>query len=115
RGIGTLFATRYLTEQLDALERLAQTPTARLERVLAEHLDCCTYRLDAWMSGLINFQLQSMRHASGGKQEREGGSYRKSIFFGAFGWVGKVRSENKKLKPGRIAGGGGGRFNRQKT
>src|SRR5207249_3039329 len=30
RGIGTLFATRYLTEQLDALERLAHTPTARL-------------------------------------------------------------------------------------
>src|SRR5215471_8181327 len=104
RGIGTLFATRYLTEQLDALERLAQTPTARLERVLAEHLDCCTYRLDAWMSGLINFQLQSMRHASGGNQEGEGVSYRKGIYLGAYGWLENVRSENKVLTPVRLAG-----------
>src|SRR5262249_61515801 len=106
RGIGTLFATRYLTEQLDALERLAQTPTARLERVLAEHLDCCTYRLDAWMSGLINFQLQSMRHASGGKPGGEGESYRQRIFFGGLGLFGKVGLRKKSGNAGRIGGGG---------
>ena len=104
RGIGTLFATRYLTEQLDALEYLAQTPTARLERVLAEHLDCCTYRLDAWMTGLINFQLQSMRYARGVEQEGKGVSYRKGIYLGAYGWLENVRSENKVLTPVRLTG-----------
>jgi hypothetical protein len=104
RGIGTLFATRYLTEQLDALEYLAQTPTARLERVFAEHLDCCTYRLDAWMTGLINFQLQSMRYARGIEQEGEGVNYRKGIYLGAYGWLENVRSENKVLTPVRLPG-----------
>ena len=104
RGIGTLFATRYLTEQLDALEYLAQTPTARLERVLAEHLDCCTYRLDAWMTGLINFQLQSMRYARRGDLEGKEGSYRKGIYLGAYGWLENVRSENKGLTPVPLSG-----------
>jgi hypothetical protein len=104
RGIGTLFATRYLTEQLDALEYLAQTATARLERVFAEHLDCCTYRLDAWMTGLINFQLQSMRYARGVEQEGEGVNYRKGIYLGAYGWLENVRSENKVLTPVRLTG-----------
>ena len=62
RRIGDLYATRYLTEQLRALETLELTPTARLERLMAEHLDCCTYRLDAWMSGLVSYQLASMRY-----------------------------------------------------
>jgi len=104
RGIGTLFATRYLTEQLDALEYLAQTPTARLERALAEHLDCCTYRLDAWMTGLINFQLQSMRYARGVEQEGKGVNYRKGIYLGAYGWLENVRSENKVLTPVPLSG-----------
>ena len=105
RGIGTLFATRYLTEQLDALECLGQTPTARLERVLAEHLDCCTYRLDAWMTGLINFQLQSMRYTRRGDQEgvEEGASYRKGIYLGAYGWLENVRPKNKVLTPVRLS------------
>jgi hypothetical protein len=103
-GIGSLFATRYLTEQLDALERLAHTPTAGLERALAEHLDCCTYRLDAWMTGLINFQLQSMRYALRGGREGREGSYRKGIYLGAYGWLENVRSENKVLTPVRLSG-----------
>ena len=30
---------------------------------MAEHFDCCTYRLDAWLTGLVGFQLGSMRWA----------------------------------------------------
>jgi hypothetical protein len=106
RGIGTLFATRYLTEQLDALNHLARTPTARLERTFAEHLDCCSYRLDAWMTGLINFQLQSMRYARRGDQEgvEEGVSYRKGIYLGAYGWLENVRPKNKVLTPVGLTG-----------
>ncbi len=100
RNLGELFATRYLTEQLRALEHLAKTPTARLERALAEHLDCCAYRLDAWMTGLVNFQLAAMRHARRG----EGVNHRKGIYLGAYGWLENVRSENKNLSPVRLTG-----------
>ncbi|TXI37919.1 MAG: hypothetical protein E6Q59_07195, partial [Nitrosomonas sp.] len=41
----------YLNIQINALERLQHTPTARLERIFAEHIDCCSYRLDAWWLG----------------------------------------------------------------
>ena len=41
----------HLREQIDALERLKAQPTARLERAFADHVDCCSYRLDAWLLG----------------------------------------------------------------
>ena len=53
--------TRYLSQQIRALEHLVDTPTARLERVFAEHIDLCSYRLDAWWMGLVNYQLKNMR------------------------------------------------------
>src|SRR6185436_8678408 len=43
-----LVQARYLSEQLDALKRLDDASTARLERAFIEHIDCCSYRLDAW-------------------------------------------------------------------
>ncbi|HVW64599.1 MAG TPA: hypothetical protein VHB01_06250, partial [Nitrosospira sp.] len=110
RNIGVLFGTRYLAEQITALDRLAQTPTARLERLLAEHLDCCAYRLDAWTMGLLGFQLASMRHASAAEAagpvgNAEGGQtaaepradWRKGIYLGAYGWLENVRPENREL------------------
>ncbi len=104
-NIGEIFGTRYLAEQIQALEHLAQTPTARLERLLAEHLDCCSYRLDAWMSGLINFQLSSMRYARRGDNEgvEDGVQHRKGIYLGAYGWLENVKSENKTLTPVNLA------------
>ena len=54
-------ATRLLAEQLDALDALRDVPTARLERLLAEHIDCCSYRLDAWLGGLAHERLASLR------------------------------------------------------
>ena len=36
-----------------ALGMLAPLPTARLERLLAEHVDLCGHRLDAWVQGLV--------------------------------------------------------------
>jgi hypothetical protein len=103
-NLGKLFATRYLDEQLRALSHLQQTPTARLERLLAEHLDCCSYRLDAWMTGLINFQLASMRFARRGDDAgaENGVTYRKGLYLGAYGWLENVRSENKGLSPVRL-------------
>src|SRR5262249_13601173 len=50
-----------LREQIEAIERLAAVPTARLERAFAEHIDCCTYRLDAWKTGVMALWLERLR------------------------------------------------------
>ncbi len=97
QNIGELFATRYLVEQIEALKRL-NIPTARLERVFAEHIDCCTYRLDAWWLGLVNLQLSLMRSRRGDGAEGEE-STSKGLYLGAYGWLENVRSENKALTP----------------
>lgn len=82
---------RQLRDQLDALDYLKDVPTARLERIFAEHLDLCTYRLDAWIQGLVHYQLDQMRHQ---RQETQQG-----IYLGAYGWLENVRPENKVLMP----------------
>ena len=51
----------YLGAQLAALDELAKASTAALERALAEHLDCLSYRFDAWRLGLTGVQLALMR------------------------------------------------------
>src|SRR5262249_9975818 len=50
-----------------ALAVLKGAPTAALERVFAEHIDLCSYRLDAWRLGLVHHRLdqQRQRHARG--------------------------------------------------
>ncbi len=93
--IKTEVASEYLKEQLNALEQLKNVPTARLERAFAEHVDCCTYRLDAWRSGIINFQLTGMRQVIRDEEE----TYRRGIYIGAYGWLENVKSENKNLTP----------------
>ncbi|MDQ0847406.1 hypothetical protein [Streptomyces sp. V1I6] len=78
--------TRPLAEQLNAIEHLADLPTARLERVFAEHLDCATYRLDAWMLGLANERLSHMRFGPDGS-----GAARRGVHLGCYGRLEKVR------------------------
>ncbi|HEX8494999.1 MAG TPA: hypothetical protein VF658_19315 [Pyrinomonadaceae bacterium] len=82
-----------LSEQMQGLEHLTQASTARLERALAEHIDCCSYRLDAWKQGFLNWQLEHIR-LSGGANEKPGG-----VFLGAFGWLEHLQPENKVLTP----------------
>ena len=74
----------------DGLARLELTPTARLERLFVEHVDCCQYRVDAWKSGLIAARLAEMR-------QREGAGT--GLYLGAYGWLEEVRSEQKVLTP----------------
>lgn len=81
-----------LREQLDALSHLAQLPTARLERVFAEHIDCVSYRLDAWKTGLIASRLESLS-AARPKREEPG------LYLGAFGWLEPLRPGGKVLEP----------------
>lgn len=44
-----------------ALRQLARLPTARLERLFAEHLDLCGHRLDAWLTGFVYQRLLGQR------------------------------------------------------
>src|SRR5262249_948909 len=64
--LGALLVASGLREQVDALERLKSEPTARLERALADHVDCCSYRLDSWLLGIVNVQLATMRKIQDG-------------------------------------------------
>ncbi|HWJ89898.1 MAG TPA: hypothetical protein VNR87_02235, partial [Flavisolibacter sp.] len=91
----TEVATAYLYEQVKAMEVLKNVPTSRLERVFAEHIDCCSYRLDAWKGAIMNFRLSEMREASNPNNE----TYTKGIFLGAYGYLENLRPENKVLTP----------------
>jgi len=95
------FATRYLADQLDALRLLQHTSTNQLEKSFVEHLDCASYRFDAWKYGAVNYQLKSMRNQpavtddNGGIDEAE--SNNQGLYIGAYGWLENVKSENKNL------------------
>jgi hypothetical protein len=84
--IGEAEPTAGLSEQLEALGLLTDLPTARLERLLAEHLDCAAYRLDAWMLGVANLQLSEMR--AGRREPRRG------VYVGAYGWLEDIRRKD---------------------
>jgi hypothetical protein len=69
-----------------AITALADLPTARLERLLAEHLDLCSYRLDAWITALYFQRLASLLAQS---QPR-------ALHLGAFGWLENVRPGSRQ-------------------
>ncbi|HSW22173.1 MAG TPA: hypothetical protein VLJ62_05355 [Burkholderiaceae bacterium] len=50
-----------IDEVQHSLRLLADVPTARLERLFAEHLDLCSYRLDAWLTGFVYQRLLGHR------------------------------------------------------
>lgn len=80
-------ATADLVEQVRAVGLLATLPTARLERVLAEHLDLATYRLDSWRLGLVAERLTEMRAGAA-----------RGVHIGAYGWLENIRPR-KDLVP----------------
>ncbi|MEU9083549.1 hypothetical protein [Streptomyces sp. NPDC048357] len=75
-------ATTELAEQVEALGLLAALPTARLERVFTEHLDCAGHRLDAWRLGLATEKLVELRYGPDGT-----GAPRPGVHLGAYGWL----------------------------
>lgn len=85
--------TQNLHEVIAALEHLKDTPTAKLERAFVEHLDLCTYRLDSWLLGLVNLQLNAMRFSD----ETNNSDPTKGIYLGAFGWLENLKPDNKQF------------------
>ncbi|RKT09337.1 hypothetical protein BX285_6424 [Streptomyces sp. 1114.5] len=98
-------AARQLAEQIAALRLLADLPTARLERVLAEHLDCATYRLDAWRLGLANERLAGLRYGADGTSPA-----RRGLHLGAYGWLEDVRPGPGTHTPVHLTGSLGALF-----
>lgn len=71
-----------LTTYLQGVEKLAPLPTAQLERLLAEHLDLGSYRLDAWRLAPVTERLVALRQVPATAQGNH---------LGAFGWLEEVR------------------------
>lgn len=78
--VGTPFVR--LGELRAALDWLAMLPTAELERLFTETLDCFSHRLDAWITSLATKSL-SERRAAGVAM----------TYLGGYGWVEDLRPE----------------------
>jgi hypothetical protein len=92
-------ATKYLYGQIKALEMLAETPTSRLERAFVEHIDCASYRFDAWKLGILNYHLKALRNPDVQVSENNGNTttLKQGLYIGAYGWLENVRSEYREL------------------
>ncbi len=97
-----------LPEHLEALDRLATLPTARLERLFAEHLDTVSYRLDAWKTAVVDLGLELLRTPDRRVVDRievgpggpaAGAPPAGGLHLGAYGWVEHLRPEGKDLQP----------------
>ncbi|MDX2285573.1 MAG: hypothetical protein NW241_15505 [Bacteroidia bacterium] len=73
---------RTLYEVRQALADLSGLSDEQLERLLSEHLDLCSFRLDAWLQGLALARLSNSRS----RPERAQG-----LFLGAFGYLENLR------------------------
>lgn len=94
--LNTKDETKVLNEVLQALKTLEKTPTARLERLLIEHLDSCTYRIDSWKTGLTYIQLKQQQHQVENHQKEKG------IYLGAYGWLLDLRPKGGGLQEKKL-------------
>jgi hypothetical protein len=72
---------QYAAEAHAAITALADLPTARLERLMAEHVDLCSYRIDSWITALYAQRLAALRSNRAAQ----------GLYLGAFGWLENVR------------------------
>jgi hypothetical protein len=89
--------TAALDEQARSLGVLSALPTAKLERVLTEHLDLATYRLDAWRLGLATERLTELRFTADG-------TAKPGLHLGAYGFLENVRPHAANLEPVTLTG-----------
>jgi len=79
----------------NALTTIEELPTAELERLFTETLDCCSHRLDAWITSLATWKLSQMR-----KRTPSG------VYLGGYGYVENVVPEpapvTQTLADGRV-------------
>jgi hypothetical protein len=105
QNLPNLVESKGLADQIDALGALEDASTAELERLFAEHIDICSYRFDAWLLGLVNFQLRTMRAPT--SQEGEGNGpppAATGVYLGAYAWVEDLRPSTARLEPVELNG-----------
>jgi hypothetical protein len=83
----------FLNKIKESLELLAGAATASLERCFTEHVDTCTYRLDAWQTALFHQRLKKQRQLG---DTIEQPNRKKGIYLGAYGWVEDIRPGAKR-------------------
>lgn len=76
--LGTDDPLKSLKETMAALTELAGLPVERLERLFSEHVDLCSFRLDAWLQGLVLARNAANRRKAG---------FEKGIYIGAYGYL----------------------------
>lgn len=81
-------AAELLKEVREAIERLEGLTTAALERLTAEHIDLCSYRLDAWQGALFSRRLARLNAL---REDPKGGAPKRGVHLGAYGWLENVR------------------------
>ncbi|MFK8008016.1 MAG: hypothetical protein AB8H03_16785 [Saprospiraceae bacterium] len=92
--------TKHLKELKESFTQLSNISTAELELLMAEHLDLCSHRLDAWILGMFKKRLSLLREKTPKlgaeiyledygwvKDERNHSPNLDSIYLGAYGWV----------------------------
>ncbi|SFU60500.1 hypothetical protein [Nitrosospira multiformis] len=77
-----------LKEVKDSIGSLEKLKTAELERLFAEHIDLCSYRLDAWQTALFAARLERLNLF---RQNSDTGTEKRGIHLGAYGWLENVR------------------------
>lgn len=92
----TLDEAAAFRDVLAGLRMLEHAPTAALERLMMEHIDTVSYRLDAWFLGYLQLQLAAMRGLLGQEEESEP---QRGVYIGAYGWLEDLRPEDKVLTP----------------
>jgi hypothetical protein len=80
-------AAELLREVRESIASLEHLSTADLERLTAEHIDLCSYRLDAWQAALFARRLATLNRM---RVNPDGGSKR-GVHLGAYGWLENVR------------------------
>ncbi len=78
---------RFLNQAKDALQSLSSLPTARLERLFAEHIDTLNYRLDSWQTALFERRLRQQRELNSESPKRRTG-----VYLGSYGYLENVRA-----------------------
>ncbi len=84
-----------LQEVRDSIASLEHLKTAELERLFAEHLDLCSYRLDAWQTALFAKRLERLNILR--ESSTDVGAAEQGVHFGAYGWL-----ENVRLAPAPV-------------
>ena len=86
-----------LKSYISNLKAISSLSKAKLERALTEHIDCCSYRIDAWIQGMYAHQIRSQR-------QKTDGTWSKGLFAGAYGYVENVKPSSSSESHGYILG-----------